>query len=549
MKNNKFCTFHSSGYCRNKISCPLPHQTNTCLLGQACPNKNVTCFDRHPKVCKRFLVGECGFYTKNKVWVPYQSCAFLHRQETLEQEPHGARSKIQLAHQKIAQLERKLEKLQSEFQSFAAYHNEYRNPTPAPPVAGAPVAAFQDSIGSALSQTSTNHTGQVDILRLSPGQEVVLSSTSDGDLAGRIQIQNISSNIVGYKITTTSPKKYRIRPSTGSLSPGLTVTAEVHVSGGQATSTPSSLVRDRILITALFLESSELGQQQLADTLKTSKPDGQYRLRYQLAGNLAVPGGGSQLGGQGQGFGVNQVESDGSRQVAAHHGQDQANGSFLHVEEPSGWDRSKVALPGEAELLTVHSGGEENNHHHQVHHNDHLHLAPEVDKGATMPSSDGEEKHHHDKDQTNATKVLMDQVTSRLSDRPTPLWERTPYWTNKRAEDSTPAGQNNNILTIQDDKNINQKCKNCKHDPCLGAKQVTIDNLIHDNTVRVHYTEVEGHLNGTKIRGSFIFQEDVYKPKSCNKWYYPSKELRYYIDGSRYFIDFTNEINTLTYSC
>ena len=473
MKNNKFCTFHSSGYCRNKVSCPLPHQTNTCPLGQACPNKNVTCFDRHPKVCKHFLVGECGFYNKNKVWVPYQNCAFLHRQDTLEQEPHGARSKIQLAHQKIAQLERKLEKLQSEFQSFAAYHNEYRNPTPAPPVAGVPVTAFQDSIGSALSQTSTNHTGQVDILRLSPGQEVVLSSTSDGDLAGRIQIQNISSNIVGYKITTTSPKKYRIRPSTGSLSPGLTVTAEVHVSGGQATSTPSSLVRDRILITALFLESSELGQQQLADTLKTSKPDGQYRLRYQLAGNLAVPGGGSQLGGQGQGFGVNQVESDGSRQVAAHHGQDQ----------------------------------------------------------------------------TNATKVLMDQVTSRLSDRPTPLWERTPYWTNKRAEDSTPAGQNNNILTIQDDKNINQKCKNCKHDPCLGAKQVTIDNLIHDNTVRVHYTEVEGHLNGTKIRGSFIFQEDVYKPKSCNKWYYPSKELRYYIDGSRYFIDFTNEINTLTYSC
>ena len=225
---------------------------------------------------------------------------------------------------------------------------------------------------------------------------------------------------MGYKIKTTSPKKYRIRPSTGSLSPGLTVTAEVHVSGGQATSTPSSLVRDRILITALFLESSELGQQQLADALKTSKPDGQYRLRYQLAGNLAVPGGGSQLGGQGQGFGVNQVESDGSRQVAAHHGQDQANGSFLHVEEPSGWDRSKVALPGEAELLTVHSGGEENNHHHQVHHNDHLHLAPEVDKGATMPSSDGEEKHHHDKDQTNATKVLMDQVTSRLSEDPTP---------------------------------------------------------------------------------------------------------------------------------
>ena len=80
---------------------------------------------------------------------------------------------------------------------------------------------------------------------------------------------------MGYKITTTSPEKYRIRPSMGSVGPGLTFTAEVQVTSGQATSTPSSLVRDKILITALFLESSELGQQQLADALKTNKPDGQ----------------------------------------------------------------------------------------------------------------------------------------------------------------------------------------------------------------------------------------------------------------------------------
>ena len=143
----------------------------------------------------------------------------------------------------------------------------------------------------------------------------MFSSTGAGDLTGRVQIQNISSKLLGFKIKTTSPEKYRVRPSTGSLSPGLTATVEIHVSGGQAT---SSLVRDKFLITAVFLESSELGQQQLADALKTSKPDGQYRLRCQLAGNLSEQSGGPQHVGLGQGLGtgVSQVETDGSRQVA-----------------------------------------------------------------------------------------------------------------------------------------------------------------------------------------------------------------------------------------
>jgi len=172
----------------------------------------------------------------------------------------------------------------------------------------------QDSLGSALSQTSGNANGQVDILRLTPGQEVVFSSTGAGDLAAKVQIQNISSKIVGYKIKTTSPEKYRVRPSTGSLSPGLAATVEIHVSGGQATTVPSSLVRDKFLITAVYLESIDLGQQQLADALKTSKPDGQYRLRCQLAGNLVDQGGSTQQGVQGQTVG--QVEPDGTRQVA-----------------------------------------------------------------------------------------------------------------------------------------------------------------------------------------------------------------------------------------
>ena len=53
--------------------------------------------------------------------------------------------------------------------------------------------------------------------------------------------------------------------------------------------TAAALVRDKFLITAIFLEEAvslqDLKPQQLAEALKTNKPDGQYRLRCQLAPN------------------------------------------------------------------------------------------------------------------------------------------------------------------------------------------------------------------------------------------------------------------------
>ena len=113
--------------------------------------------------------------------------------------------------------------------------------------------------------------------------QVVFVTMLTGDLVGKVLIQNISLKIVGYKIKTTSPEKYRVRPSTGSLSPGGTATVEIYVTGGSSTIQASNLLRDKFLITAVFLESAELSQTQLAEALKTNSPDGQYRLRCQLA--------------------------------------------------------------------------------------------------------------------------------------------------------------------------------------------------------------------------------------------------------------------------
>merc|ERR1712110_1217811 len=90
-----------------------------------------------------------------------------------------------------------------------------------------------------------------------------------------------SGKPLGYKIKTTSPEKYRVRPSTGSISPGQSVTVEIHVSGQKEV---ASLSRDKFLVTAVLLDREDIPAPQLADALRTQTPDGQFRLRCNLAG-------------------------------------------------------------------------------------------------------------------------------------------------------------------------------------------------------------------------------------------------------------------------
>lgn len=151
-----------------------------------------------------------------------------------------------------------------------------------------PSADSVASLGSSVIGVQAGSNNNQEILLISPAQEVIFSSNPGGELSARIQIQNISNKAVGYKIKTTSPEKYRVRPSTGSLAPTSQATIEIQVSGGQGAGlNPASLVRDKFLITAIFLEENislqDLKPQQLTEALKTNKPDGQYRLRCQLA--------------------------------------------------------------------------------------------------------------------------------------------------------------------------------------------------------------------------------------------------------------------------
>lgn len=74
------------------------------------------------------------------------------------------------------------------------------------------------------------------LLRLSPGDDLQFQKTKDGDLFAEVQVANIAAKAVVYKVKTTSPDKFRVRPSIALLAPGGSCVVEIHVQakGGQA---------------------------------------------------------------------------------------------------------------------------------------------------------------------------------------------------------------------------------------------------------------------------------------------------------------------------
>ena len=61
---------------------------------------------------------------------------------------------------------------------------------------------------------------QPDLLKISPSQDLIFSPNSYDDLTARIEITNVSTGSVAYKMKTTTPERFKVRPSSGSLRSG-----------------------------------------------------------------------------------------------------------------------------------------------------------------------------------------------------------------------------------------------------------------------------------------------------------------------------------------
>jgi len=119
------------------------------------------------------------------------------------------------------------------------------------------------------------------LLQLTPAEEIVFRR-EDGETTGLLAMTNTATCNVAYKIKTTSPDKYRVRPSAGVISAGATLNITVHIQSGYSA---SQLVRDKFLVMACAVDSDTLTNQQLIEVWKKTNEIAvqQHRLRCSVA--------------------------------------------------------------------------------------------------------------------------------------------------------------------------------------------------------------------------------------------------------------------------
>ncbi|KAB7498110.1 Motile sperm domain-containing protein 2 [Armadillidium nasatum] len=136
-------------------------------------------------------------------------------------------------------------------------------------------------------------TGQNSILeftkfQIEPSEELIFTNNRIGTSA-IIMFTNNSPNRFAFKIKTTSPDKYRVRPCIGTVDAKDKMEVTVTLSDQLA---PSLLVRDKFLVIAIPTSQENMSQQEFADLVKnTSKLDMfEIRLRVGLVNSDVTDG-------------------------------------------------------------------------------------------------------------------------------------------------------------------------------------------------------------------------------------------------------------------
>uniref|UniRef100_A0AAG5D9E4 MSP domain-containing protein n=1 Tax=Anopheles atroparvus TaxID=41427 RepID=A0AAG5D9E4_ANOAO len=153
-------------------------------------------------------------------------------------------------------------------------------------------------IESAVNNFSEHIDGEM--LRIKP-QFTITFAKSGSDLVGTVEITNVDSKAVSYKIKTTAPEKFRVRPSTGVLPPSASVTINVVLQQGQQINT---INREKFLVMCIGVANDiSSNPQELAELWKTiSAKSGsveQHRLKCALPVNFDESGMDSVFGSSG----------------------------------------------------------------------------------------------------------------------------------------------------------------------------------------------------------------------------------------------------------
>ncbi|CAG4952817.1 unnamed protein product [Parnassius apollo] len=128
-----------------------------------------------------------------------------------------------------------------------------------------------------FAEQGDNQHSPGEMLRIVPNDTIVFKAEDD-DISGQFTITNMDESVVSFKIRTTSPEKFRVRPSSGVLPSGVSQTILIVVQPGFQLRT---ITKDRFLVMSVQIPKDNISQKELSDIWQNSsgsKVD-EYRLK------------------------------------------------------------------------------------------------------------------------------------------------------------------------------------------------------------------------------------------------------------------------------
>ncbi|CAH2083381.1 unnamed protein product [Euphydryas editha] len=115
-----------------------------------------------------------------------------------------------------------------------------------------------------------------EMLSLNPGKLLIFNSENDR-ISAQLTITNMDESTISFKIRTTAPEKYTVKPSSGILASKTSQTIHIVVSSGFHI---SSVMKDRFLVLSMQVPNTNISQKDLSKLWKEagSKAD-EYKLK------------------------------------------------------------------------------------------------------------------------------------------------------------------------------------------------------------------------------------------------------------------------------
>ncbi|XP_035681813.1 motile sperm domain-containing protein 2-like [Branchiostoma floridae] len=125
------------------------------------------------------------------------------------------------------------------------------------------------------SAEATAHQGQ--LLKICPGDVLEFVNAEGAEVQQVLTLTNTTAGTVAFKVKTTSPEKYRVRPSSGPIAPGVSVDVNVFLQPGHQASTP----RDKFLVLSMEVQQEVKNTAELAALWKSAAKGSvmEHRLR------------------------------------------------------------------------------------------------------------------------------------------------------------------------------------------------------------------------------------------------------------------------------